>query len=258
MSRLLRYTLIFLSTLPVRGATDTAAKTPVAPKISIHAPREGSDLDVEVDTGRARPISIHAPREGSDLFGVLAQPKLYKFLSTLPARGATRKSRAGRSACANFYPRSPRGERRAAAGRKYPAAGFLSTLPVRGATALRLNWTRSGNISIHAPREGSDKSVLCRLHKCGQFIFLSTLPARGATRLEHIRWNGGGHFYPRSPRGERRGRVWTGFYSLVFLSTLPARGATAVQQWSKHRRPISIHAPREGSDMQKPRLQAGI
>ena len=96
---------------PREGSDLTPISLNTVDGISIHAPREGSDLDVEVDTGRARPISIHAPREGSDLFGVPAQPKLYKFLSTLPARGATRKSRAGRSACANFYPRSPRGER---------------------------------------------------------------------------------------------------------------------------------------------------
>ena len=57
--------------------------------ISIHAPREGSDLDVEVDTGRARPISIHAPREGSDLLVAFANECTRQFLSTLPARGAT-------------------------------------------------------------------------------------------------------------------------------------------------------------------------
>ena len=42
---------------------------PVAPQqfvvISIHAPREGSDLFAEVEPVD-RQISIHAPREGSD------------------------------------------------------------------------------------------------------------------------------------------------------------------------------------------------
>ena len=56
------------------------------------------------------------------------------FLSTLPARGATRPS--GSSGCGkhNFYPRSPRGER-----------------PVAVAESIEVR-----AISIHAPREGSD------------------------------------------------------------------------------------------------------
>ena len=57
-------------------------------KISIHAPREGSDLCV-VDGGHSVvEISIHAPREGSDR----------SVLPTVPSRF-------------HFYPRSPRGER---------------------------------------------------------------------------------------------------------------------------------------------------
>ena len=34
-------------------------------QISIHAPREGSDVS-DGGTGSSTPISIHAPREGSD------------------------------------------------------------------------------------------------------------------------------------------------------------------------------------------------
>ena len=64
-------------------------KTGYKPGISIHAPREGSDPEL-VRRQRRRPaISIHAPREGSDAFSVEHMKKLYEFLSTLPARGAT-------------------------------------------------------------------------------------------------------------------------------------------------------------------------
>ena len=56
-------------------------------KISIHAPREGSDEEVPV-INKITGISIHAPREGSD-----------------------QNSAPKRSAKTNFYPRSPRGER---------------------------------------------------------------------------------------------------------------------------------------------------
>ena len=81
---------------------------------------------------------------------------------------------------------------------------FLSTLPARGATLAPDPRRWSGcNISIHAPREGSDKSARDVLQT--ETEFLSTLPARGAT-------------YDYKPKS---------LSELEFLSTLPARGATA-------------------------------
>ena len=59
-------------------------------EISIHAPREGSDLTLEEIMLRTERISIHAPREGSDDNQLLAFCNRPPFLSTLPARGATR------------------------------------------------------------------------------------------------------------------------------------------------------------------------
>ena len=59
--------MIFLSTLPARGATETLA-----------------------EPCRTVCISIHAPREGSDLELIKKIVDVWKFLSTLPARGATR------------------------------------------------------------------------------------------------------------------------------------------------------------------------
>ena len=56
---------------------------------------------------------------------------------------------------------------------------FLSTLPARGATKSLVEIGGIESISIHAPREGSD--VLWP----------------GWTGRQR-------HFYPRSPRGERR------------------------------------------------------
>ena len=82
----------------------------------------------------------------------------FVFLSTLPARGATGGGLLGRIAAGNFYPRSPRGERRVPV-RPISLArlAFLSTLPARGATRSRLAADHAGVISIHAPREGSDQ-----------------------------------------------------------------------------------------------------
>ena len=55
----------FQSTLPVRGATPGTDQRTGQRQISIHAPREGSDLE-EVEGLLFQAISIHAPREGSD------------------------------------------------------------------------------------------------------------------------------------------------------------------------------------------------
>ena len=146
----------------------------------------------------------------------------------------------------NFYPRSPRGERRIRSTAIEIFKGFLSTLPARGATYKSGYWRNYA-------------------------IFLSTLPARGATYTRGGTAHPTKNFYPRSPRGERLG-VPTGVHNIsVFLSTLPARGATAFPGagWPSTRtflstlpargatllafeyqstKTISIHAPREGSD----------
>ena len=125
--------------------------------ISIHAPREGSDHQADGKVDVLRHISIHAPREGSDSPSPDAGRANAVFLSTLPARGATGAVGLTRRLSFDFYPRSPRGERRpcrCACCRS--RLRFLSTLPARGATAV-----------VYADN--------CKPQ------FLSTLPARGAT-----------------------------------------------------------------------------
>ena len=56
----------------------------------------------------------------------------------------------------DFYPRSPRGERRRLFKFAFNVYPFLSTLPARGATHGALGVAVAAEISIHAPREGSD------------------------------------------------------------------------------------------------------
>ena len=151
--------------------------------ISIHAPREGSDARVQREAELDRKISIHAPREGSDGEYLLPLPKLSEFLSTLPARGATwtwsapaarttdfyprspRGERRWTTRCwtlwSDFYPRSPRGERQIGPYSAYAIAVFLSTLPARGATNWVNKYKEAKYISIHAPREGSDGRRRC-------------------------------------------------------------------------------------------------
>ncbi len=80
------------------------------------------------------------------------------------------------------------------------------------------------DISIHAPRAGSDQRGLISVNALSSFQ--STLPVRGAT--------------------DYRG---ASVQNSEFQSTLPVRGATGgviVGYWI---RKISIHAPRAGSDV---------
>ena len=101
---------------------------------------------------------------------------------------------------------------------------FQSTLPARGATGGIRRALRLQTISIHAPRTGSDTDAASV--PPGREGFQSTLPARGAT-------------YRRTASPP----LWQ-----PFQSTLPARGATKPQRRVLRVHPISIHAPRTGSD----------
>ena len=147
-------------------------------RISIHAPRRGSDIQTQHGNYPMHIISIHAPRRGSDY---TSSSKVVYFL--------------------NFNPRSPQGERRSgksdidcsqrfqstlpAGGATYsPPAGslaagqFQSTLPAGGATFCEAFRAIVERISIHAPRRGSDLYIL-----------------KSKNRMPN--------FNPRSPQGER-------------------------------------------------------
>ena len=189
------------------------------------------------------------------------------FQSTLPVWGATPLcmacgpsplnfnprspcgERPGRSSCRrathDFNPRSPCGERldvphvlhdvpaisihaprvgsdRQALLRNSACLSFQSTLPVWGATHQPPEPRQLLRISIHAPRVGSDDQ---REMQGGTAAFQSTLPVWGATRL--------------------------GKQLLLlgqFQSTLPVWGATICRLDMYIPSPISIHAPRVGSD----------
>ena len=148
---------------------------------------------------------------------------LKKFQSTLPARGATPRIRAVSRGWTGFNPRSPRGERPVYQRKGNVFAMFQSTLPARGATPPLDCISIAFNVSIHAPREGSDlrseiigrlQSVSIHAPREGSDVFVavlvvnvgafqSTLPARGATKIHKMSLPGGICFNPRSPRGER-------------------------------------------------------
>ena len=101
-------------------------------------------------------ISIHAPRMGSDDSLSSLSSRFSLFQSTLPAWGATVVSKVAESIVL-----------------------FQSTLPAWGATLPVLSLQKLIDISIHAPRMGSDYRPFVD---------------GGATK----------YFNPRSPHGERR------------------------------------------------------
>ena len=128
--------LTFQSTLPARGATNLKLGYGGTQKISIHAPRTGSNrtsssifpgrphFNPRSPHGERRKvlanwdndliISIHAPRTGSDNTKKHFEEDNTIFQSTLPARGATETWQYAHTRRRYFNPRSLHGERHGA------------------------------------------------------------------------------------------------------------------------------------------------
>ena len=125
---------------------------------------------------------------------------------------------------------------------------FQSTLPARGATHLCGRQRRREQISIHAPRTGSD---CARRRSSGEQDISIHAPRTGSDANRKEKRPGDWHFNPRSPHGERQvkyvpipldmaisihaPRTGSDFLSSgrksrrrIFQSTLPARGATSM------------------------------
>ena len=163
-------------------------------------PARGATYRV-ADERYSEEISIHAPRTGSDCAG-----------------------RNGRTEQQDFNPRSPHGERPGPHSTNKNAISFQSTLPARGATQGRRRAREGLQISIHAPRTGSDRFLSVASSTTG--AFQSTLPARGATR----------HQLPV-------------FLPQTISIHAPRTGSDSPDESRERNRPISIHAPRTGSDV---------
>ena len=167
---------LFQSTLPVWGATAFPDGLLPHTLISIHAPRVGSD-SMPIAFRARLVISIHAPRVGSDLIKLWFLAGSLDFNPRSPC--GERRQRASHLAdLPDFNPRSPCGERPKFAADGDYSGLFQSTLPVWGATRLPMWSAGAREISIHAPRVGSDPE-----------------------RRTPPRWTG--YFNPRSPCGER-------------------------------------------------------
>ena len=167
----------FQSTLPARGATREILVISISMPFQSTLPARGATLR-RVAGHRIVSISIHAPRTGSDT-----------STHTTP------------NCLGNFNPRSPHGERLGINHQQLGACRFQSTLPARGATAVNGKKYATGEISIHAPRTGSDLQGL-RTVFARRTISIHA-PRTGSDRESEKGFGKATNFNPRSPHGER-------------------------------------------------------
>ena len=218
-------------------------------KISIHALREEGDFR----TARRFPHDTYfyprPPRGGRLLVSVPGEDD-EEFLSTPSARRATAGRFLAGPARHYFYPRPPRGGRRALhIKNSLPCIISIHALREEGDPACSMS-RRCYTISIHALREEGDTEPL--RFPPNPSLFLSTPSARRATFVQDFitarrsedfypRPPRGGrrgcwstptlrsYFYPRPPRGGRRASSALDFMLHIFLSTPSARRATITQ-----------------------------
>ena len=258
----------FLSTPSARRATGRRGQPDRQRQISIHALREEGDGYALRDDLTGDKISIHALREEGDAAATGTTILKKIFLSTPSARRATRwallRPKASKISIhalreegdhprsfpalvyGDFYPRPPRGGRRAIylwytlpqyfyprpprGGRHgkvifhiHTTGKFLSTPSARRATFSKNQAVRPKKISIHALREEGDRLIVF-------YNFTEEMISIHALREEGD---------PRSPFGIT--------LNIIFLSTPSARRATS-DPWHRpsHRHYFYPRPPRGG------------
>ena len=147
------------------------------------------------------------------------------FQSTHPARGATVET-VLKFKVFEFQSTHPARGATCSAVHPYCLSllRFQSTHPARGATMEPTRLMVRASISIHAPREGCDVGCFNQIQPMSDFN-------------------------PRTPRGVRHKSSFPTSVSHSFQSTHPARGATSGGCLVNADIFISIHAPREGCDL---------
>ena len=245
-------------------------------QISIHAPREGSDAIQLAQIQQEEHFYPRSPRgerpcgqcigcrirhfyprspRGERHQNVGNPAILPTFLSTLPARGATKQYTSTVDTGRHFYPRSPRGER----------------------LGVYMSAASGDMISIHAPREGSDPVLYHLSYWSTNFYprsprgerqwttdiltqaaaFLSTLPARGATNVRQADFMAARISIHAPREGSDHRHEADQQAGMEFLSTLPARGATTTRLTTSPETAFLSTLPARGAT-QEPRVQAGI
>ena len=141
-------------------------------------------------------ISIHAPRMGSDDGRIYDMSEWYYF-NPRPPHGERRMNKENMKWLIHFNPRPPHGERLA--------------------VPILVEYIKQ--ISIHAPRMGSDIPASSKFSMI--LRFQSTPPAWGATIALNGQFAFQKHFNPRPPHGERRRAPPIAIRNLPFQSTPP-------------------------------------
>ena len=170
-----RFHPVFQSTLPGWGATTpaTATATPTG-HFNPRSPDGERLFTLPASTFR-RVFQSTLPGWGATRMRLGHQSPFMAFQSTLPGWGATGTIVSHDQGYYHFNPRSPDGERREADG----------------------DWPSGRQISIHAPRMGSDRR-----------------PSRSSARFQ-------AYFNPRSPDGERQPRNLTRRHRCYFNPRSP-------------------------------------
>ena len=214
--------------------------------ISIHAPREGGDIKSVNKVFLFITFQSTPPARGATTTSATSI-RTARYFNPRPPRGGRLLFRKPASVFLHFNPRPPRGGRRKRFAVNViafpfqstpPARGatiscnssrdtaiFQSTPPARGATRFHVVLQCDVEISIHAPREGGDRSNA----------------SEGQSDND---------FNPRPPRGGRRlvERCCVAFH-VISIHAPREGGDLTVRQKYYNEIGISIHAPREGGDL---------
>ena len=132
----------------------------------------------------------------------------------------------------DFNPRSPHGERPGASRVRARGSDFNPRSPHGERLTWLSHYMLRPQISIHAPRTGSDQAITSHV-----------LPRR--------------YFNPRSPHGERLAPDADGVGHSISIHA-PRTGSDARPLQIATSQGISIHAPRTGSDDDLERIVSGI
>ena len=167
------------------------------------------------------------------------------FLSTLSLRRATAVPTLQPWHAANFYPRSPCGERRQTPGEMVCGQNFYPRSPC-GERLTNANSPKSDNIiSIHALLAESDTASSILMVAPSNFYPRSPCGERLGRLMLVMALS---DFYPRSPCGERPVTIWLGYVYLDFYPRSPCgeRQGRVLQDITPAG--ISIHALLAESD----------
>ena len=210
---------------PLRGGRPCVAYLEITDeRFQSTPPARGATVLRSRDSVRAL-ISIHAPREGGDINSTQGIATLLPFQSTPPARGATPHILPPAAFPCNFNPRPPRGGDAEKVRELLYQLQISIHAPREGATAQKSIKRLGQSISIHAPREGAtERHPNLRMQTC----HFNPRPPRGgdAEKVRELLYQL--QISIHAPREGATKKVNGITWAFLFQSTPPARGATGL------------------------------